>query len=115
MSTSYYNLQNCDVVRLSFSDAALVGNIISLEVWNASFVPHGAVFLPTTGHRYKDDNTSVEAPDGRLYYWSSTKGATESGSGANANQMYIAGNAVSPNTGAGRHFGNAVRLVYPIK
>ena len=113
-STSYYSLEKCDVVDLSFSDGAL-SDKITLEDWNASFVPHGAVFLPTTGHRYKDDNTSVDAPDGRLYYWSSTKGGTESGSGANANQMYIAGNAVSPNTGAGRRFGSAVRLVRDVK
>ncbi len=111
-NTSYYNLQNCDVVNLAFSDGALVGNIISLEVWNASFVPHGAVFLPTTGQR---EGATVTNENGRLYYWSSTSGANTSGESANANQMYIAGNAVSPNTGAGRHFGNAVRLVYPIK
>ena len=113
-STSYYNLEKCDVEYLSFSDGAL-SDKITLEDWNASFVPHGAVFLPTTGHRYKDDNTSVDAPDGRLYYWSSTKGGTESGTGANANQMYIAGNEVVPNTGAGRRFGSAVRLVRDVK
>ena len=113
-NTSYYTLNNCDVAKLSFSDGAITDQI-TLEDWNNSFVPHGAVFLPTTGHRYKDDNTSVDAPNGRLYYWSSTKGGTESGSGANANQMYIGGDAVSPNTGAGRRFGSAVRLVYPIK
>ena len=113
-STSYYNLQKCDVVDLSFSDGAITDQI-SLSDWNASFVPHGAVFLPTTGHRYASDNTSVEAPDGRLYYWSSTSGANTSGTSANANQMYIAGNSVAPDTGAGRHFGNAVRLVYDIK
>lgn len=109
--TSYYNLKKCDVVELSFSDGAL-SDKISLEEWNVSFVPHGAVFLPTTGHR---ENTIIEAPDGRLYYWSASSGANTSGTSANANQMYIAGSAVSPNTGAGRHFGNAVRLVYPVK
>ena len=115
-STSYYSLEICDVGYLSFSDGAIPDkNKISLADWNTYFIPHGVVFLPTTGHRYKDDNTSVDAPDGRLYYWSSTKGGTESGDGANANQMYIGGDAVSPNTGAGRRFGSAVRLVRDVK
>lgn len=112
--TSYYSsLTNYDTANLSFSDNALTtSNIISLEQWNASFVPHGAVFLPTTGTR---ENQTVSYPDDRLYYWSSTSGPNTSGESANANQMYIAGNAVSPNTGAGRRFGSAVRLVYPVK
>ena len=115
-SNDYYSLEKCDLVDLSFSDGAIPdNNKISLADWNTYFIPHGVVFLPTTGHRYASDNTSVEAPDGRLYYWSSTKGGTESGTGANANQMYIAGNAVSPNTGGGRRFGNAVRLVRDVK
>ena len=93
-SNDYYSLEKCDVVDLSFNDGAIPDkNKISLADWNTYFIPHGVVFLPTTGHRYASDNTSVEAPDGRLYYWSSTKGGTESGSSANANQMYIAGNA----------------------
>lgn len=115
-SNDYYSLEKCDVVSLSFDDGAIPDkNKISLADWNKYFIPHGVVFLPTTGHRYKEKSTSVEAPDGRLYYWSSTKGPTESGTDANANQMYIAGNAVSPDTGAGRRFGSAVRLVRDVK
>lgn len=106
-STDYYSLSKPDVVNLSFTKGSGI-DIISLADWNSAFVPHGAVFLPTTGHR---DGTTVEAPDGRLYYWSATSGSSTSGSSANANQVYIAGNQVNPNTGAGRHFGNAVRLV----
>ncbi len=109
--TSYHSLTQCDVASLTFSDGAIdPSGKISLEEWNSDFVPHGAVFLPTTGQRRLDKH-SVDAPDGRLYYWSSTKGDTETGSGANANRVYIDANGVAPNAGGGRKWGYAVRLV----
>lgn len=109
-STSYHSLAFCDVVELSFDASNIDG--ISLEDWNNDFVPHGAVFLPTTGQR---DNKTVENPNGRLYYWSSTSGANTSGTSANANQMYIFGTSLAPDAGAGRHYGNAVRLVRDVE
>ena len=108
--TTTHGLEKCDVVNLSF-DASDIDKI-TLEDWNSTFAPNGAVFLPTTGQR---EGAAVTNENGRLYYWSATSGATTSGDGANANQMYIAGNAVSPDTGGGRHFGNAVRLVRDVK
>lgn len=104
--TAYFTLIHCDVANLSFAASNI--DKITLDEWNNSFVPHGAVFLPTTGHR---EGQVVQYEAGRMYYWSATKGTTDSGDGANANQMYIAGNEVNPYTGGGRHFGNAVRLV----
>ena len=103
-STGYYTLNKCDVENLSFNASDI--DKISLYDWNHNFVPHGAVFLPTTGQR---DGSSVTNDNGRLYYWSAT------GSNEIANQMYIAGNAVYPDTGGGRHFGNAIRLVHDVK
>lgn len=116
-NTSYHSdLGFYDKAVLSFSDGALTStNIISLEVWNRDFVPHGAVFLPTTGVRYKKDTWEIEAPDGRLYYWSATSGANTSGESANANRVYIDGNGVSANAGAGRCYGSAVRLVRDVR
>ena len=105
-----YGLEKCDVVEISFNASNI--DKVTLEDWNSTFAPNGAVFLPTTGQR---ENKTVSYENGRLYYWSSTSGANTSGESANANQMYIAGNSVAPDTGAGRHFGNAVRLVYNIK
>ena len=87
---------------------------ISLDDWNNSFAPHGAVFLPTTGQRNVDES-KIEAPNGRLYYWSNTSGDDTSGEGANANRVYISGGEVSPNAGGGRKFGYAVRLVYDVR
>ena len=107
--TSYHNLTKCDVISLSFADGAIKDHI-TLDEWNNDFAPHGAVFLPTTGQRRVDGHT-VDAPDGRLYYWSSTKGDTETGTNANANRVYIAGDQVAPDAGGGRKWGYAVRLV----
>ena len=104
--TSYYTLSFYDEVKLDFNASNI--DKISEGDWNNYLASHGAVFLPTTGQR---EGSTVSNENGRLYYWSSTSGANTSGASANANQMYIAGKSVSPNTGAGRHFGNAVRLV----
>ena len=110
-STSFYALKKPNTANLSFSKGSGI-DIITLADWENSFVPHGAVFLPTTGQR---EGASVTNDNGRLYYWSATSGSSTSGTGANANQMYIAGNEVNPDTGAGRHFGNAVRLVRTVQ
>ena len=109
-NTSNYDLKKCDVVNLAFNASDI--DKISLVNWNSIFVPHGAVFLPTTGQR---EGTTVTNENGRLYYWSATTGANTSGESANANQVSILGNALYPDTGAGRHFGNAVRLVRDVK
>ena len=109
-STTYYNLKKCDVTSLNLDDN--LPDQITEDIWNTSFVPHGAVFLPCTGQR---SGIAVEAPSGRLYYWSATSGANTSGTSANANRMYIDANGVQPNTGGGRHFACSVRLVRDVK
>lgn len=100
-----YGLAKCDVVNLAFNASDI--DKISLDDWNSTFAPNGAVFLPTTGQR---EGTSVTNENGRAYYWSAT-GTSDT----QANQMYILGNAVAPDAGAGRHNGNAVRLVRNVK
>lgn len=103
-NTSYYNLS-----KTSFNDAtkAFTVNTISSENWTKILEPHGAIFLPVTGHR---EGAAVNYSDERLYYWSAT-GTTAT----NANQMYSYVGILAPDAGSGRHWSNAVRLVYPIK
>ena len=103
-NTSYYTLSDG-----SFNDAtkAFTVNTISSENWTKKLEPHGAIFLPVTGHR---EGTTVNYSNERLYYWSAT-GTTAT----NANQMYSYVGILAPDAGSGRHWSNAVRLVYPIK
>ena len=81
-------------------------NSLNDSQW-ATLEAHGAVFLPVTGHR---EGTTVDYYNDRLYYWSAT-----GTSATNANQMYSYVGTLAPDAGGGRHWSNAVRLVYPIK
>lgn len=113
--TSYYSLNNYNDASADFS-----ANSLNDSQW-ATLEAHGAVFLPVTGQR--NSGTTINGADDQLHYWSSTKGDTETGTGANANHMRWmpntttpAGNrGLAPDTGAGRCNGFAVRLVYDIK
>ncbi len=108
-----YSLQHYNETAARNFDDTNIKNKISLEDWNTYFVPQGAVFLTCAGQR--NGGNVVNAPNGQLHYWSSSKGDADTGDGANANHMRIDGSVVYPNTGAGRCNGFAVRLVYPIK
>ena len=101
-NTSYYTLNNINDASVAFTT-----NTITDANWTSKLEAHGAVFLPVTGHR---EGTTVSYSDERLYYWSST-----SASPTNANQMYFYVGTLAPDAGGGRHWSNAVRLVYDIK
>lgn len=100
--TSYYTLSNINDATKAFTT-----NTITAANWTSKLEAHGAVFLPVTGHR---EGTTVSYSDERLYYWSAT-GTTAT----NANQMYSYVGTLAPDAGGGRHWSNAVRLVYDIK
>ena len=95
-----------------FNDGA-INNKISLDDWANKFEAHGAVFLPTTGQR--NTGNVIDAPNGRLYYWSSTSGPNTSGESANAVRMTIAGTWFKTDEAGGRRFGYSVRLVRDVK
>ena len=95
-----------------FNDGS-INNKISTEDWTSKLEANGAVFLPTTGQRNTDN--VVDAPNGRLYYWSSTKGTVDSGKDTNAFRMTIAGTWFRTDEAGGRRFGYAVRLVRDVK
>ena len=95
-----------------FNDVA-INNKISLDDWANKFEAHGAVFLPTTGQR--NTGNVIDAPNGRLYYWSSTSGPNTSGESANAVRMTIAGTWFKTDEAGGRRFGYSVRLVRDVK
>ncbi len=95
-----------------FNDGS-INNKISTEDWTSKLEANGAVFLPTTGQR--NTGNVVDAPNGRLYYWSSTKGTVDSGENTNAVRMTIAGTWFKTNEAGGRRFGYAVRLVRDVK
>lgn len=110
--TKYYNLENINVTSLSVN---ATGNDISEDNWKNKLEAHGAVFLPLAGQR-RVDNHTVDYPNGRGYYWTSTPTSSEiSGYTGQAQRMYVDGNGVSPSVNSSRRFGYAVRLVYPIK
>ena len=100
--TSYYTLSNINDATKAFT-----ANTITAANWTSKLEAHGAVFLPVTGHR---EGTTVSYYDDRLYYWSAT-----GTSATNANQMYSFVGTLAPDAGGGRHWSNAVRLVYDIK
>ena len=113
--TSYYNLS-----KYNDASAAFATNPITDAQW-ATLEEHGAVFLPVTGQR--NGSNWINGKDNQLHYWSSTKGDTDTGTGANANHLRWmpntttpeANRGLAPDTGAGRCNGFAVRLVYPVK
>lgn len=115
--TSYYSsLNNINDASVDFSV-----NDISDSDWADKLQANGAVFLPVTGQR--NGGNWINGANDQLHYWSSTKGDTETGTGANANHMRWmpntttpeANRGLAPDTGAGRCNGYAVRLVYDIK
>ena len=82
-------------------------NIISADVWVASFEVYGAVFLPAAGYR--------QGTGGCFYgnwgcYWSAS-----SCGGNNAYDVTFYGGYLNTNRGDSRSFGHSVRLVFDLE
>ena len=73
-NSDYYNLVNPNV---SYGNgASFDNNVISLDIWNAVFETHGAVFLPTSSFRLYSQTTGQSGVyfgvSNEGYYWSSS-------------------------------------------
>ena len=106
-NTSYYTLNYTNETGKNTGFASC--NTITLANWTNKLEANGAVFLPVAGQR-RVDNHTVEYPDGRLYYWSSTP--NDAGT---AYRVYFAGNEYGYSVGSSRRFGYSVRLVRDVK
>ena len=95
-----YNLFNTDDTSADFDS-----NTISLADWNETFVPAGAVFLPATGYR---SGYSFSRSGGD--YWSSTPVGN-----AAADAFIFLDDSMTIGQEDDRHYGQAVRLVYPFE
>ena len=93
-----YFLANTDDANVDFDS-----NIISQTEWNETFVPAGAVFLPVTGYR---SGESFYHSGGD--YWSSTPVGD-----SDAYAFVFLEDDMNIGQDDDRHFGQAVRLVYP--
>ena len=93
-----YDLSNTDEPGAAYSD-----NYISLSTWNDTFVPAGAVFLPVTGYR-GGDSFYYSGGD----YWSSTPV-----NDSDACAFVFLDEDMTIGQEDDRHYGQAVRLVYP--
>ena len=87
------------------SDASFSSNSISLSIWNSTFSPAGAVFLPAAGWR---NGTTVNYVGSDGSYWSSSP--YDSGS---AYYVYFYGSYLTPYDWSRRSYGKGVRLVRP--
>ena len=97
-----YSLDNPDNKKASFDS-----NPINASIWNSTFAPAGAVFLPAAGHRFE---TSVNDVGGIGSYNSSTKYVTDALWGVSFGAGYLhASSAIV------RSSGSSVRLVCPVQ
>ena len=97
-STSYYTFNSPNTHNANYTT-----NTISLENWTSILEAHGAVFLPVTGYRYKNQ---VDNADSEARYWSATP------YNSNANYMKVRDNIISTTSSSeNRKYGHAVRLV----
>jgi len=101
-STSYYTLASPNTATVAFTV-----NNISSSVWDSSFKPHGAVFLPAAGSRNAATSGNVGVHG---FYWS---GSTVS-STTNAYTLYFNSSTLVPANSNGRYVGFSVRLVHDI-
>ena len=98
-STSYYTLYDNNSGTVSYS-----GNTISKNVWETTFEPNGAVFLPVSGYR---SGTSLANWTSEGRYW-----ANDTESTFNARNLYFTAGTLNTTANNGRHYGFAVRLVH---
>ena len=100
-STSYYDLNNTNVINASFSD-----NTIAVSEWSI-LEQHGAVFLPATGYRF---GTSVKNVGSNGYYWSSSFVNSTYAYG-----QYFHDANLSSQDCSNRTYGRSVRLVHVVE
>ena len=100
-STSYYDLNNTNVINASFSD-----NTITVSEWSI-LEQHGAVFLPATGYRF---GTSVKNVGSNGYYWSSSFVNSTYAYG-----LYFHDANLSSQDCSNRTYGRSVRLVHVVE
>ena len=97
---STYGLSNTNNRYASFSS-----NSISSSIWNSTFSPAGAVFLPAAGWR---NGAAVGRVGSYGYYWSSSPDVSGS-----AYSVDFSDSGLNPGNWSRRYYGQSVRLVRP--
>jgi hypothetical protein len=99
-NVTIYSLNNTNA-----SDASYTSNVVGEMVWQNTFEPAGAVFLPAAGYR---DGISVDTVGGYGLYWSSSYNE-----GTDAYYVLFGDSGLNPEYYNSRCGGLSVRLVCP--
>lgn len=98
-----WNITTFSLNNTNEDGASYTSNVVGEMVWQNTFEPAGAVFLPAAGSR---NGTSVLSVGSNGYYWSASYG-----NGYNAYRVYFYDSGLNPQSYNGRYYGQSVRLV----